>query len=358
MQRLLRCLMLATLLVLAPAARATFHIIAIDEIYSNADGTIQYMELLASADSQDQLAGHTILTMGPGGQHDLHVSDQSSQRRDLRQAHPGRDAGIRRPQPRHARLHRSERILPDRQWHGHLRGGRQSVEYTTLPTDGVNALMANGMPGPNVATNFAGVSASVMPAAPPVLNYQGLWWKPDESGWGVNFAHQGDQVFATWYTYDTAGNAYWLSMLAPRTTADQQCVPRRHLRRRRAAVQQLRRQRHAHQGRRRHDHLHRCQQRLRSPTTSTWARAARSSVVRRRRRSPGSSSTAGRAARRAPTPRAPNLAAATNYQDLWWVPTESGWGINFAHQGDSCSPPGTPMTRRSRATTRRCGSPR
>ena len=27
--------------------------------------------------------------------------------------------------------------------------------------------------------------------------------------------------------------------------------------------------------------------------------------------------------------------AATNYQDLWWVPAESGWGINFTHQGDS-----------------------
>ncbi len=79
--------------------------------------------------------------------------------------------------------------------------------------------MANGMTGPNVATNFAGVSASVTPTAPPVLNYQGLWWNPAESMWGVNFAHQGDQVFATWYTYDTSGNAYWLSMLAARTSA-------------------------------------------------------------------------------------------------------------------------------------------
>ena len=52
-------------------------------------------------------------------------------------------------------------------------------------------------------------------------NYQGLWWATGgtESGWGVNFAHQGDKVFATWYTYDTSGNAYWLSMLADRTSA-------------------------------------------------------------------------------------------------------------------------------------------
>ena len=52
-------------------------------------------------------------------------------------------------------------------------------------------------------------------------NYQGLWWAAPagvESGWGINFAHQGDQVFATWYTYDTSGKAWWLSMLAPRTS--------------------------------------------------------------------------------------------------------------------------------------------
>jgi hypothetical protein len=25
---------------------------------------------------------------------------------------------------------------------------------------------------------------------------------------------------------------------------------------------------------------------------------------------------------------------ATNYQDLWWNPAESGWGVNLAHQGN------------------------
>src|SRR5690349_3133238 len=28
-------------------------------------------------------------------------------------------------------------------------------------------------------------------------------------------------------------------------------------------------------------------------------------------------------------------AFATNYQDLWWNPSEPGWGINVAHQGDT-----------------------
>lgn len=30
----------------------------------------------------------------------------------------------------------------------------------------------------------------------------------------------------------------------------------------------------------------------------------------------------------------PTAALANNYQDLWWNPSESGWGINIAQQGD------------------------
>ncbi len=35
-------------------------------------------------------------------------------------------------------------------------------------------------------------------------------------GWGVNFVHQGDSVYATWYTYDLDGAPLWLSALAVR----------------------------------------------------------------------------------------------------------------------------------------------
>jgi len=35
-----------------------------------------------------------------------------------------------------------------------------------------------------------------------------------ESGWGINFAHQGTQLFATWYTYGTNNQPMWLSVLA------------------------------------------------------------------------------------------------------------------------------------------------
>jgi hypothetical protein len=56
-------------------------------------------------------------------------------------------------------------------------------------------------------------------AAPAVLaqgmtpSYQGLWWNSppaSESGWGLNIAHQGDLLFATWFTYDSSGRGMWL----------------------------------------------------------------------------------------------------------------------------------------------------
>jgi hypothetical protein len=57
-------------------------------------------------------------------------------------------------------------------------------------------------------TASGGVFAFTFGASVP--NYQGLWWNPDESGWGINFAHQGDIIFATWFTYDASGKPWWL----------------------------------------------------------------------------------------------------------------------------------------------------
>ena len=51
-------------------------------------------------------------------------------------------------------------------------------------------------------------------------NYQDLWWAAPagvESGWGVNFTHQGDIIFATWFTYDVDGTPLWLSATANKT---------------------------------------------------------------------------------------------------------------------------------------------
>jgi hypothetical protein len=54
------------------------------------------------------------------------------------------------------------------------------------------------------------------PAAPGAApNFEDLWWASPpgaENGWGVNITHQGDILFATWFTYDAQRRPLWLVM--------------------------------------------------------------------------------------------------------------------------------------------------
>ena len=50
-------------------------------------------------------------------------------------------------------------------------------------------------------------------------NYSDLWWNAAEDGWGINFAHQGDIIFATWFTYNNSGAPSWLVSDGLRRTA-------------------------------------------------------------------------------------------------------------------------------------------
>jgi hypothetical protein len=43
-----------------------------------------------------------------------------------------------------------------------------------------------------------------------LTNYQDLWFNPSESGWGINFTHQGNIIFATLFNYDAARRDLWL----------------------------------------------------------------------------------------------------------------------------------------------------
>jgi hypothetical protein len=43
--------------------------------------------------------------------------------------------------------------------------------------------------------------------------WQGIWWNSpagSESGWGIDFNHQDDTIFATWFTFDLDGKPLWL----------------------------------------------------------------------------------------------------------------------------------------------------
>jgi hypothetical protein len=172
--------------------------------------------------------------------------------------------------------------------------------------------------------------ASVTTAAPPVPNYQGLWYKApaeSEAGWGINFAHQGDIIFATWFTYDVNGSAWWLTMQANKTADGvysgalirtngapfSAYIPPATVKTVGSGTLTFT-----------------------SPTTGTFSYQVNDppNVV-----TPTSKAIVLQAFGPVPTcawGAQTNLAAATNYQDLWYAApaeSESGWGIDFTHQG-------------------------
>ena len=163
-------------------------------------------------------------------------------------------------------------------------------------------------------------NASTSAAAP---NFQALWYAaPAESepGWGVNIAHQGDTLFATWFTYDADG-PMWLVMSGGakvsgnlyrgslyRTTGPAfSAVP-----------------------------FSPGSVRLTEVGTATFDFASESVGT-------FSYTVNGVSGSKAITPQlfaspVPHCTAGTpsaaNFQDLWWSAAESGWGVNITHQGD------------------------
>jgi hypothetical protein len=172
-------------------------------------------------------------------------------------------------------------------------------------------------------------AAAAAAASATEANYQGLWWNSpgeSESGWGINLAHQGSVIFATWFTYDTAGDGWWLSMTANKTAEGTytgilietagpafNAVPFDPAKVSRTPVGTgtlL----------------------FRDVDTGTFSYTVKGVAQTKfiTREAFGLLPTCTYGAR-------PDFAAATNYQDLWWAAggTESGWGINLTHQGDS-----------------------
>lgn len=54
---------------------------------------------------------------------------------------------------------------------------------------------------------FIGGPTVFAPLVPGPLS--GLWWNPNESGWGIHLTQRRNTVFAAWYTYDPLGAPRW-----------------------------------------------------------------------------------------------------------------------------------------------------
>jgi hypothetical protein len=156
--------------------------------------------------------------------------------------------------------------------------------------------------------------------APAVPNYQGLWWTPGENGWGVSLAHADDRICLTWYTFGDAGSPTWLAMLASRTASGTY----------EGVILEV------------HGPPFDRVPFVPAPTPTvvgsgsltftgmndaTFAYSAKNVIATK---------NLTRFAIADPSPvctyrQAPDYAAATNYQGLWWNAAENGWGLNIAH---------------------------
>jgi len=58
---------------------------------------------------------------------------------------------------------------------------------------------------------FIMFSAGSAPATTATVNYNDLWWDPNESGWGVNVAQQGSTLFLTFFIYGTDSKPVWVT---------------------------------------------------------------------------------------------------------------------------------------------------
>jgi len=175
------------------------------------------------------------------------------------------------------------------------------------------------------------VAYGTLDAPAPPANYQGAWWHypaGSESGWGINFAHQGDTITATWFTFGFDGKPLWLIVAAAKigpnvyagdlytgTGPPYEAVPF-------------------------------------DPAKVVPAKVGTATFTFTDNQHATFASTVNGIAQTKPITRevfaypVPSCAwnggtppaAASSFQDLWWAApagSESGWGVYLAHQGDT-----------------------
>jgi hypothetical protein len=178
----------AVLVLWVSFAQAAFHLFALDQLYSNADGSVQFVVLRETAgmNGENFWAGQSLRATPTGGAAQVlpfttNLPNSATANRRVLVATPEFAAlGIVTPD-----YIMPANFLPTGAGQVRYSGMPSSIDYAALPTDGVNALSISGAIVQNVATNFAGASASVVPAAAPIATV-------------VEFYHSGlDHYFIT-----------------------------------------------------------------------------------------------------------------------------------------------------------------
>jgi hypothetical protein len=217
MKRLI-CASLWALLLAAPGAFAAFHLFQIEQLFSNADGTVQFVVLheFTGSNNENFWANNSLVSMHAGTPNKTFVfpnnlpSAATAGKRVLVATQGFAALGIVTPD-----YTVPNGFLPTNG--GTLAyAGVDSVSFGALPTDGVTAINRSGAMIPNLATNFAGQSAAVTAASPAnIVPVAGVYYNPNEGGSGYGLDYQNGTLIVEVYSYLQSGAAQWYLAAGP-----------------------------------------------------------------------------------------------------------------------------------------------
>jgi hypothetical protein len=200
-----------------------------------------------------------------------------------------------------------------------------TASRTALSALTASALLASSLGVPFALPMLAALTPSVASAQTAAV-YTDLWWNAAESGWGMNLNHQNDIIFATWFTYGANNSAQWFVMSDLRRQADGSFT---------GIVYQTTgvpfNQISGAQATRSVNNVGTATLRFSSNNNGTFAYTVNGVTQTKNITRQPLIATATSCTQQASTA---SRTASQNYQDLWYIPAESGWGINLTHQGD------------------------
>jgi hypothetical protein len=212
---------LGTVLIFAPmlaTAAAQSPAWGLNEVYSNADGSVQFVVYLTREGGQQHLGGLTLVVYGGGMTHTLVFP------RDLPGESAGRTFLIATQGFADLNVLQPDYVVPNGFFP--IAGGTISVagnsypghsyHYRPLPTDGARAYWldeAADWYGAAVATNFAGAQYSFTESprsspTPPAIGpgFTGAWFDPAQSGHGLFLEVLSERrILAWWFTFNPVG---------------------------------------------------------------------------------------------------------------------------------------------------------